>query len=120
MCPIDDFTMCSHTMRTEKIRNWAYSNHGAGQRNKWWKDGCLSQRDVRWIMEEEGNETQLIKYCPATGGYFIRQGNYITLGELFVFGARRCSCWDLYRTYRSLEIFIRRKAHSVSGSMDGI
>ena len=44
-----------------------------------------------------------MKYCPATGGrpesWKIRQGNYITLGELFVFGAHRCSCWDLYRIY---------------------
>ena len=63
-----------------------------------------------------------MKYCPATGGrpasWQIRQGNYITLGELFVFGARRCSCWDLYRTYTALEVFIRKKPHSFSTSDD--
>ena len=76
------------------------------------------------IMYEEDNETQLMTFCPATGvrpsRWLIRQGNCITLGELFVFGARRCSCWDLYRTYRSLEIFIHRKPHSMSGSEEAI
>ena len=75
-------------------------------------------------MDEENNETQLMKVCPATGGrsprWLIRQGNYITLGELFAFGAHRCSCWDLYRTYRSLEIFIHRKLHSTSGTEEAI
>ena len=79
---------------------------------------------VRWILEKEDNETLLMKYCPATGGrperWQIRQGNYITLGELFVFGVDRCSCWDLYRTYTALEIFIRRKPHSLSNSDDAI
>ena len=57
---------------------------------------------------------------PATGGkparWLIRQGQYITVGELFVFGARRCSCWDLYRTHTALEVFIRKKPHSFSTS----
>ena len=79
---------------------------------------------VRWILEKEDNETLLMKYCPATGGrpesWKIRQGNYITLGELFVFGVDRCSCWDLYRTYTAWEIFIRRKPHSLSNSDDAI
>ena len=83
----------NQTMRTEKTRNWAYWNHGAGQRDQWLKEGRLTQRDVQWIMGEEDNETQLMKFCPATGGrpsrWLIRQGNYITLAELFVFGARR-------------------------------
>ena len=75
-------------------------------------------------MDEEDNETLLMKYCPATGGksprWLIRQGHYITLGELFVLGAHRCSCWDLYRTYTSFDIFIRKKVHSVSGSEEAV
>ena len=47
-------------------------------------------------------------------------GNYITLGELFVFGAHWCSCWDLYRTYTALRIFIHKKPHSLSNSEDAI
>ena len=81
------------TMRTRKTHNLANWNHGAGQRDQRWKEGCLSQRDVQWIMDEEDNDTQFMKLCPATGGrpsrWLIRQGNYITLAELFVFGARR-------------------------------
>ena len=57
---------------------------------------------------------------PATGGkparWLMCQGQYITVGELFVSGARRCSCWALYRIYKSLDIFIRKEQHSVSGS----
>ena len=43
--------------------------------------------------------------------------NLITLGELFVSGAHRCSCWDLYRTYTSLHISIRK---IVSGSEEAV
>ena len=63
-------------------------------------------------MDEEDNATLLIKCCPATGGksplWLIRQGQCITMGELFVLGAHRCSCWDLCRTYTSLDMFFRK------------
>ena len=56
--------------------------------------------DVQWIMEEENSETVLMEEVPSTGGkparWLIRQGRYITVGELFVFGARSCSCCALY------------------------
>ena len=108
-------------MRTEKTREWAFWNHGAGQRNRQWPDRFLTQGEVQWIMHEEDNATLLTKCCPATGGKsprsLIRQGQYITLGELFVFGAHRCSCWGLYRTYTSLDIFIRK---IVSGSEEAV
>ena len=74
----------------------------------------LSPTQVQWIMDVEGDETLLMKKVKGTAGYMIRQGNYITLAELFLFGAWRCSCWDLYRTYLSLKIFIRKKPHSQS------
>ena len=65
-----------------------------------------------------------MEYCPATGGKspreLIRQGHYITLGELFVLGAHRCSCWDLYKTFTALEIFIHKKSHSVTHSDEAI
>ena len=68
-------------------------------------------------------ETLLMKYCPATGGksprWLLRQGH--SLGELFVLGAQRRSCWDPdRRTYTALEIFIRKKVHSVSGSEEAV
>ena len=66
-------------------------------------------------MDEEDSATLSIKYCPATARKsprsLIRQGQCITLGELFVWGAHMCSLfWDLYRTYTSLDIFIRKIA----------
>ena len=64
-----------------------------------------------------------MNYCPATGGksprWLLRQGH--SLGELFVLGAQRRSCWDPdRRTYTALEIFIRKKVHSVSGSEEAV
>ncbi len=63
--------------------------------------------DPRCGSEESPVETLLMNYCPATGGksprWLIRQGHYITLGELFVLGAHRRSCWDPdRRTYTAL------------------
>ena len=113
----------SQTMRTPRARDWAHFHHGQGQTDQRLKEAPLSQSDVDWVLAEEGRETRLMKFCPASGGdpsqWFIRQGNYVTLGELFTFGAYRCTCWDMYRTYRSLEVFIDRKPHSVSGSEEG-
>ena len=52
--------------------------------------------------EQEGNETSLLKYIPAYGGnagkYYIAKGNFVTLAEVFRFGCRNCTCFDLYRT----------------------
>ena len=114
----------SQTMRTEKTRRWCWQSHGGGlEKGSPWKERHLYWRDVRWLMQEEGNETLLMKYCPATGGrpdsWHIRQGNCITLGELFNHGADKCSCWDLYRTWTNLDIFVHKKPHSVSHSPEG-
>ena len=50
-------------------------------------------------MDEEDNETRLLKFVPTSGGrpreWRIRQGNYISLGELFLFGKGQCACWDM-------------------------
>ena len=115
----------AQTMRYERIGDWCFHNHGGGRKkDDPRKDKFLTWDEVRWIFETEHNENLLMKYCPATGGrpasWQIRQGNYITLGELFVFGGKRCSCWDLYRTYTSLPIFIRKKSHSLSNSEGAI
>ena len=115
----------AQTMRHEETRTWCFRNHGGGlPKGSPRKDTFLRWADVCWILEKEDNETFLMKYCPATGGrpemWQIRQGNYITLGELFVFGGKRCSCWDLYRAYTALEIFIRKKPHSLSNSEGAI
>ena len=52
------------------------------------------------MVGRDVDETLLMEKAPATGGKparcLIRQGQYITVGELFVFGARSCSCCALY------------------------
>ena len=99
-------------------------SHGGGvEKGSPWKERYLPWKNVWWILQEEGNETSLMKYCPAFGGrpasWHIRQGNCITLGELFAHAAEQCSCWDLYQTFTNLDIFIHKKPHSVSHSPEG-
>ena len=112
------------TLRTKETRQWSWKTFGAGTGRCHQKERDLTQAEVDRILKEHGNETNLIKYCPASGGspakWFIRAGQYITLGELFVFGHARCSCWDLYRLYTSLPIFIKTKYHSSSSYPNAI
>ena len=103
-------------MRTEKTREWAFGNHGAGQRNRRWKDGLLTQGEVQWIMDEEDNATLLIKNCTATGGQSPRGLIRQAVGEFFVCRARRCCCSALIRIYKSSDIFVPKEQHPVSGS----
>ena len=114
----------SQTMRTEEMRNFCFWNHGAGAKDPRFKDTYLPEETVENIMRVEQNQTRLIMRAPATGGqpagWKIRQGNYITLGELFLFGVCKCSCWDMYRTYMSLEIVVTNKPHSTSNSPNAI
>ena len=61
-------------------------------------------------MERQNNEMTLLKWQwsldSASGGWWIRKGNYITMPEVFYFGQRTVSAFDLYRAYVSLPVFI--------------
>ena len=93
----------------------------------------MEAQEITWTTEEEANTTGLLKYVPASGEdpfqppgadpasasggtWMIRGGNYITLAELFRFGCGICSCFDLYRMYVALPIFIHKRYHSQSNS----
>ena len=54
------------------------------------------------------------------GDWQIRAGNYITLAELFKFGARHVTCYHLYQMYLSLDFYIHRRDHSLSTSDNAI
>jgi len=67
------------------------------------------------MVGRDVDETVLMEKAPATSGkparWLIRQGQYIIVGELFVFGARGCSCCALYKfwdTYKTTLRVIRR------------
>ena len=51
-------------------------------------------QDIDWILQKEGGETTLLKRDPASGGrgdtWYIREGNHITLAELFNQGCVAC------------------------------
>ena len=82
----------------------------------------LSSREINWMMWKLEDESTVLKrsYNPASGGYewFIRTGNCITLAELFYFGGRICSCYDLCRTFLDLPIFLHKRHHSVSNTAE--
>ena len=78
------------------------------------QDSPVSDEEIEWILNIEGNETALMKFC--YGGWRFKEGNFITLAELFSRGMKTCSCFDMYRTYLSLPIFIHKKVHSFSQS----
>ena len=94
-------------MKTRHVQEWCHKNHGAAAPS-WGKDSLLKLTDVKWILDKEGGETTLMKEDPATGGFLIRAGQYITLGGLFFMGGNKFSCCDLYRTYLSLDISCKR------------
>ena len=72
------------------------------------------------MVGRDVDETVLMEKAPATSGqparWLIRQGQYIIVGELFVFGARGCSCCALYKFW---DIFIRKEQHSVPETWEG-
>ena len=63
-----------------------------------WAEDDLSDRDINWIMEMEGNETNLLawrydndvggKQSPASGGlWYVKRGNIVVLAELMWWAA---------------------------------
>ena len=86
----------------------------------------LTGDEVRWVMREEGNETMILKWNPpaSSGGrpnireedFSLRQGNFITLAELFDYGQHYLSCYHLYLMYLNMGIYIQKKVHSQSTS----
>ena len=87
-----------------------------GKSQEDWHDENLTDKDIDWILEKEGNQTALLKRSPSSASgeekWEIRAGNLITLAELFELGNTKVSCYDLYRTYLSLPAFIRTRFHS--------
>ena len=70
---------------------------------------------MKWAPASGEDPLQPPGADPASGvTWLIRSGNYITLAELFRFGCKVCSCFDLYRAYVALPIFISKRYHSVS------
>ena len=102
--------------RTKEVRKYLYERSLEERRNT-----DLSDADINWIMALENNETAVLKrvYNRASGGrwrWYIRRGHYVTLSEVFNLGCHLVSCYDLYTTYRSLQIWIHRRVHSVSNT----
>ena len=100
-----------------EVRTYLYRKSEDGER----ANSDLSDYDIDWIMTKEHNQTQLLwkeegPSNSASGGgtWCIKAGNYVTLAEFFRFGECKVSCYDLYRAYLSMPVFISTRQHSVS------
>ena len=94
----------------------------------------LTNEDIQWIMKKEQDHTLILRWVPghnsnpASGGgetfedgtWYLRTGNYITLAEVFRFGAKLLSAHHLYQFYMHLDVYINRKQHSVSSKEEAV
>ena len=87
------------------------------QQDEWYKHDALVPRnrmlehEVRDILERD-TETGVLRLDPASGGKWqIRKGNFVTLSEAFWFGKDLCSCYDIYRWYLTLPVWIQKRHH---------
>ena len=98
--------------KTREVRTWLYWYHEHQY------DGHLSSDEINWILQEERGETTLLKRGPASGGtpatWYIREGNHVTLAELFNHGCHVCSCHFLYTLYLQQTVFITKRHRSES------
>ena len=113
--------------RTKGVRDWLY---------KRWLDTKtrhepLTDEQIQWILKAERNRTLILRWEPRVpasgelqpldeGDWEIRSGNYITLAELFSYGARKLTCFHLYEMYMCLDYYIHRKNHSEPTSEEAI
>ena len=116
-------------MESARARRWMF------RRSRRFKDEYLLPWEAAWILQWEENQTTMIKFVPAAGGgrlpasdgddlrhgtFYIKKGHHISLAELFRFGAERCTCFDLYKTFLHLPIVVHKRQHSISDSEAGI
>ena len=128
-------------VRNLRVRKWLHARWKAKDQGK------LTDDDIKWILCEEQDandehlprdvfQTMLLRYVPfdypplrATeeplarlneGRWEIRQGNYITLAELFNFGQKHLTCFQLYQMLLTLPIFIHRREHPESTKPEAV
>ena len=103
-------------------RKWLYDR----SQEEWAKED-LSFEEIAWIMEEEENQTTLLKleYDPASGGnqtptsggqWSINAGNMLCLAEMVWWSRLDLSMYEVYRMWLGLPILAHRRKHSESGS----
>ena len=116
-------------IRNEEARHWCRFRQDGPR-----KDLDLTPAEVQWIMECEENETSYLKFepDPAAGGpdvplaeyfdrgtWYFKKGHIVTLAEMFRFGIKVRSCFEMYRFYEALPVFVLRRFHSQSHSPEG-
>ena len=79
----------------------------------------MPECEVLQILARDKETGALMLDC-ASGQWQIRQGNFITLSEAFWFGKELCSCYDIYRWYLTLPVWIQKRVHSMSTNPEGL
>ena len=106
-------------MRSQDARGWLYWRWTSSTH----RFSDLRPEDVAWVLAKEGNETTYLKFVPAPGGdppadgqnphlhgtFYVKQGHLVTLGEMFRFAGQVCTCFDIYRTFVHLPIFVYKR-----------
>ena len=70
--------------------------------------------EVNWVLDQRGGQTLLIRRAGAASGarapkFEIRSGKVVALAEMFYYGRRMCTAYDIYKLYMDLPIFIRKQ-----------
>ena len=124
-------------------RFWDYQYAKSGEVRKWLLErhkrcgeAPLAETDILWCLRKEYDksgsyQTTILRWEPdaginpasrgttlENGTWSIRSGNYLTLAELFFYGAREATCFHLYKMYLSLDYYIYKRQHSESMSED--
>ena len=106
-------------MENKQARDWL-----RWRRTSSWKEYDLSNEWVEWILNVHDNETSYLKYVPGAAGrqgtFYYKNGKLVTLAEMFYFGIKKYTCFAIYQTYLQLPIFAQKRAHSSSGSEQGM
>ena len=106
--------------KTREVRDWQYRRRS--------DELVLSGEDILWMLKKEQNETTILRWVPRTpasggdrledGDWEIRTGKYVTLAELFFFGAKEVTAFHLYNMYLNLDHYIHNRKRS-SGDRKG-
>ena len=117
--------------RTDPSRQWLANRRNPAE--------LLSWEEAHWVLDQRDGETLLIRRVPSERltieevihkswarpdpsvrgrtprsvpprrSYYIRAGRVVTLPEMIYYGVNKCTCYDMYKFYMDLPIFIHKR-----------
>ena len=71
--------------------------------------------EVGWVLDQRDGRTTLIRRASAGSAFLIRAGQVVTLPQMVFLGEKLCTCYDIYKLYMDLPIFIHKRHVGRSG-----